>query len=72
MRAGRAPHSRLKHMFDAAESSCDMLFEGLSLHVFADRHSRQSYVVCGTYKLLPHDGKRTYRRNCQARGRAIG
>jgi hypothetical protein len=40
MRAGRAPHSRLKHMFDAAESSCDMLFEGLSLHVFADRHSR--------------------------------
>jgi hypothetical protein len=51
--AARASHSRFKHIFDAAESSFDVLFEGLSLHVFADPHGLQSYVVSGTYTLLP-------------------
>jgi hypothetical protein len=41
--AARAPYSRLEHIFDAAESSLDVLFEGLSLHVFAHRHGLQSY-----------------------------
>src|ERR1700730_4367116 len=50
--AARAPHSRLKHMSYAAESSGDMLFEGLSLHEFAERHELQSYVVSGRYTLL--------------------
>jgi predicted HD phosphohydrolase len=57
--AASVPHSRLKHMFDAAESSRDMLFEGLSLHVFADRHRLQSYVVSGTYTLLSQGRNRT-------------
>jgi hypothetical protein len=57
--AARAPHSRLIHMFDAAESSFDVLFEGLSLYVFADRHGLQSYVVHGTHTVLPQHWIRT-------------
>jgi hypothetical protein len=42
--AAWAPHSRLEHVFDAGESSFDVRFEGLSLHVFADPHGLQSYA----------------------------
>jgi len=58
--AARAPHSRLNHMFDAAEASFDVLFEGLSLHVLADRQGLQSYVVSGMYTLLPQRVNRTW------------
>jgi hypothetical protein len=55
-------------MFDAAEASLDVLFEGLSLHVFADRHGLQSYVVSGTYTLLPQRVNRTWQSKQRDKG----
>jgi hypothetical protein len=42
--AAGTPYSRREHIFDAGESTFDLPFSGVSLHVFNDSHGLQSYA----------------------------